>query len=188
MPTGTVKWFNTTKGYGFIAPEDGSKGRVRTYLRCRTGRSRLASRRAAGQLRAPARSGWQGSSAENLSAADCLVSIMLERPGREYGARSDDSVRAVGSSSPRQSSRHFLEMEAMLPDPRQGGRFPYDPHLYALPAGYFGLLNLHQRASRPSPSGYDASYQPCRLRGSPMPQSPSTPWRSCRGHLEPRLH
>ena len=25
MPTGTVKWFNATKSYGFIAPEDGSK-------------------------------------------------------------------------------------------------------------------------------------------------------------------
>ena len=33
MPQGTVKWFNPTKGYGFIAPDTGGKDVFRTYQR-----------------------------------------------------------------------------------------------------------------------------------------------------------
>ena len=69
MPTGTVKWFNTTKGYGFIAPEDGSKDafvHISAVERAGIGSLREG-QRVSYELR-PARDGKF--SAENLSAAD----------------------------------------------------------------------------------------------------------------------
>ena len=65
MPTVTVKWFNTTKGYGFIAPEDGSKDafvHISAVERAGLG-TLLEGQRVSFELR-PGRNGK--SSAENL--------------------------------------------------------------------------------------------------------------------------
>ena len=73
----------------------------------------------------------------------------------------------------------------MLPDPRQGGRFPYAPNLYSPPAGYYGLLNLYQRATKAIIEWIRHQLPTMPPTGlAEMLQSRSTPWRNCRGHLE----
>ncbi len=69
MTTGTVKWFNAAKGYGFIQPEDGSKDAfVHISAVERAGLTSLAE----GQLvEYELQTGQNGkSSAENLSIVD----------------------------------------------------------------------------------------------------------------------
>ncbi len=69
MTRGTVKWFNTAKGYGFIAPDDGSKDAfVHISAVERAGLSSLAE----GQLvEYELQTGQNGkTSAENLTIVD----------------------------------------------------------------------------------------------------------------------
>ncbi len=69
MATGTVKWFNAAKGYGFIEPEDGSKD-VFVHISAveRAGLSTLSEGQKVSYEIQP---GQQGkSSAENLSVIE----------------------------------------------------------------------------------------------------------------------
>jgi CspA family cold shock protein len=69
MATGTVKWFNAAKGYGFIEPEDGSKDAfVHISAVERAGLSTLSEGQKVSYEIQP---GQQGkSSAENLSVIE----------------------------------------------------------------------------------------------------------------------
>ena len=69
MTTGTVKWFNPAKGFGFIEPEDGSKDAfVHISAVERAGLSTLSEGQ---KVSYELQSGQQGkSSAENLSIAE----------------------------------------------------------------------------------------------------------------------
>ncbi len=66
MTEGTVKWFNTAKGYGFIAPDDGSKDAfVHISAVDRAGLSSLSEGQKVSYELQPGQHGK--SSAENLS-------------------------------------------------------------------------------------------------------------------------
>ncbi len=65
MSTGTVKWFNAQKGYGFIQPDDGSKD-VFVHISA-VEKSGMGSLQEGQKLSFEVQSGRQGkSSAENL--------------------------------------------------------------------------------------------------------------------------
>ena len=69
MTTGTVKWFNSAKGYGFIEPEDGSKDAfVHISAVERAGLSSLSEGQKVSFELQPGQNGK--SSAENLSVIE----------------------------------------------------------------------------------------------------------------------
>ena len=68
MSTGTVKWFNSQKGYGFIQPDDGSKD-VFVHISA-VERAGMANLHEGQKLSYEVQRGQQGKpSAENLKAA-----------------------------------------------------------------------------------------------------------------------
>ncbi len=69
MPTGTVKWFNPAKGFGFIQPEDGSKDAF-VHISA-VERAGLSGLREGQKVSYELQAGQNGkSSAENLSLID----------------------------------------------------------------------------------------------------------------------
>ncbi len=69
MTTGTVKWFNSAKGYGFIEPEDGSNDAF-VHISA-VERAGLASLNEGQKVTFDLQAGQNGkSSAENLSVID----------------------------------------------------------------------------------------------------------------------
>ena len=69
MATGTVKWFNPAKGYGFIEPEDGSKDAF-VHISA-VERAGLSSLREGQKVSYELQAGQNGkSSAENLSIVE----------------------------------------------------------------------------------------------------------------------
>jgi cold shock protein len=67
MASGTVKWFNAQKGYGFIQPDDGSKD-VFVHISA-VERSSLGTLNEGQKIRYEIQAGQQGKlSAENLQA------------------------------------------------------------------------------------------------------------------------
>ncbi len=68
MATGTVKWFNPTKGFGFIQPDDGSKD-VFVHISA-VERANMGTLNEGQKLSYETKAGQQGKvSAENLKAA-----------------------------------------------------------------------------------------------------------------------
>jgi CspA family cold shock protein len=69
MATGTVKWFNPAKGFGFIEPEDGSKDAF-VHISA-VERAGLSSLREGQKVSYELQRGQNGkTSAENISVAD----------------------------------------------------------------------------------------------------------------------
>ena len=69
MATGTVKWFNAAKGFGFIEPEDGSKDAF-VHISA-VERAGLSTLREGQKVKYELQPGQNGkSSAENLSVED----------------------------------------------------------------------------------------------------------------------
>ena len=160
MPTGTVKWFNTTKGYGFIAPDDGAPD-VFVHISA-VERSGLRTLDEGDQIRYEPRPGRDGrQSADNL--------VLLASGDRPPGRPQAGTTRPASSPGPGTGTVRWFNASKgygfIAPEDGSGDVFV---HASAVERSELGPLQEGRAAGRahaPSrPTGSARRRQPGRRR------------------------
>jgi stage V sporulation protein K len=100
MARGTVKWFNATKGLGFIQPDDGGKEVLRRHQRGLAGRLARPQRRTEAGLQHRRRQAHGRASAHNLNVAHVEAGVGLQEPDKYYSLLMQAFANFPGTPAP----------------------------------------------------------------------------------------
>ncbi len=82
MPTGTVKWFNARKGFGFITPDEGDKDVFVHHTAITTMNDEFANLNENDKVEFDVNQGEKGLEAKNVKVTDAAPPQSREQRGR----------------------------------------------------------------------------------------------------------